>query len=110
MSMTVNAAAARLQREVPAAEASIDDALITLTNLMHTMIVARRDTGVAANTGQTAIARLAKAQLALVEASSDVLRVHGELAKVAQEQCAMPMDCPKSAELDAPVERMASVA
>lgn len=79
--MTIPIAAARLSRDVPRAEASIDEALISVAQLMTTMVQARRDTGVAASTGQSAILRLAKAQLAMVGASNDVLRVHSELVR-----------------------------
>jgi hypothetical protein len=95
MPMTTTIAAARLSREVPAAEARLDDALVALSNLMSTMVVARRDTGVAAATGQAALVRLAKAQMTLIEAQSDVLRVHGELVKVGRETGAhdLNQDC-----------------
>jgi hypothetical protein len=84
MTMNLNVATARLVREVPAAEASLDDALISVSSLMKTMVQARRDTGVAPSTGQTTIARLARAQMSLVTATNDLLRVHSELAKLAQ--------------------------
>ena len=85
MPMTTTIAAARLGREVPEAEAKLDDALMALSSLMSTMVVARRDTGVTAATGQVALVRLAKAQMALIEAQNDMLRVHGELVKVGRE-------------------------
>ncbi len=95
MSMNVNVAAARIGREVPAAEASLDEALITVSALMKTLVQARRDTGVAPSTGQATIARLARAQLSLVTASSDVLRVHKELAKLGEVHAGMDLhqDC-----------------
>jgi hypothetical protein len=92
MSMTIPVAAARLGREVPEAEARIDEALLALSNLMSTMVRARRDTASGAATGQTALARLAKAQMALIDAGSDVLRVHGELSRVARETGVLDLD------------------
>jgi hypothetical protein len=84
MTMNLTVATARLVREVPAAEASLDDAMISVSSLMKSMIQARRDTGVAPSTGQATIARLARAQMSLVTATNDVLRVHNDLAKLAQ--------------------------
>jgi hypothetical protein len=84
MSMNVDMAAARIVREVPATEASLDDALISVSSLIKTLVQARRDTGVPASTGQASIVRLAKAQLSLVTISNDVLRVHKDLAKIGE--------------------------
>lgn len=84
MSMNLNIAVARISREVPTAEASLDAALMSMSSLMMTMVQARSETGVAPSTGQAAIARLAKAQMSLVAVSSDVLRVHYDLAKLAK--------------------------
>ena len=55
---------------------------------MSNLVTARLDTGVPAATGQVAVRRLAKAQMALVEASGDVFGVHGELLKIGRE-CAV---------------------
>ena len=85
MSYQIRLATDQIKQDVPHTEASIDQALISVSSLMATLVQARLDTGVPAATGQTAVCRLAKAQMALVEASSDVLRVHGELKKVGQE-------------------------
>src|SRR3546814_18142035 len=75
----------RLQQDVPLAEASLDSALIAVSTLMTSVVTARQRVGVAPKAGQASIMRLAKAQLSLVEVSGDVLRVHGELADIAQE-------------------------
>lgn len=94
--MSMIDSAIRLQRDVPEAEASIDDALIAVSSLMASLVTARRETGVPAKTGQATIQRLAKAQMSLIEASSDVLRVHGELAKIGRESAGLDVheDCP----------------
>ena len=96
MSYQIRIASDQIKQEVPLAEASIDQALISVSTLMATLLQARLDTGVPAGTGQVAVRRLAKAQTALVEASSDVLRVHGELKKVGQEHAGMDIheECP----------------
>lgn len=96
MSYQIRIATDQIKRDVPLTEASIDQALISVSSLMVTLVQARLDTGVPAATGQTAVRRLARAQMALVEASSDVLRVHGELKKVGQEFAGMDLheQCP----------------
>jgi hypothetical protein len=95
MTMNVDIAAARIVREVPATEATLDDALISVSSLIKTLVQARRDTGVAASTGQASIVRLARAQLSLVGVSNDVLRVHKELAKLGEVHAGMDLheDC-----------------
>jgi len=85
MSYQIRIASDQIKQDVPHTEASIDLALVSVSNLMATLVQARMDTGVPAATGQVAVRRLAKAQMALVEASSDVLRAHGDLQKVGQE-------------------------
>lgn len=77
---------ARLERDVPATEAIIDDAMIALLSLTTSVVAARRDiSGVPAAKGQAIIQRLAKAQMSLVDISGDVLRVHGELVTIGHE-------------------------
>jgi hypothetical protein len=89
-------AAARIRREVPVTEECIDDALISMSSLIKTMVQARKDTGVPPATGQSTITRLAKAQMALVTVSNDVLRAHGDLAKLAKVHAGMDLhECPK---------------
>lgn len=96
MSYQIKIASDQIKRDVPLTENSIDQALIAVSNLMSTLVQARMDTGVPAATGQVAVRRLAKAQMALVEASSDVLRVHGELLKVGRECAVLDVheECP----------------
>lgn len=87
--------AARLQRDVPAAEAKVDDAIIALSSLMTSMVTARRESGVPAKTGQATILRLAKAQMSLVDISNDVLRIHGDLIEIGKETGSYDLrDCP----------------
>jgi len=96
MKMQIELAAARIAREVPATEACLDDALIQVSTLIKTVVQARRDTGVAAATGQATIARLAKAQMALLTASNDILRAHKDLSGLAKVYAGMDIhECPK---------------
>lgn len=95
MPQSIPLMAARLEREVPAAEAKVDDAIIALSSLMTSMVTARRESGVPAKTGQSTILRLAKAQMSLVHVSSDVLRVHGDLLDIGKVMGSYDLrDCP----------------
>ncbi len=95
---SITSAAARLQCDVPATEFRIDDALVAVSSLMTTIVTARRDIdNIPAVAGQATIQRLAKAQLALVGVSGDVLRVHGELARIGTETAGYDLhECPES--------------
>lgn len=100
MSQAITITAARLIREVPAAEVRIDDALIAVSSLMTSVVTARRDTnGVPATRGQATIRRLMKAQMALVDVSGDILRVHGDLADLGRETAGYDLhECPSLGE------------
>ncbi len=100
MSQAITITAARLIREVPAAEVRIDDALIAVSSLMTSVVTARRDTnGVPATRGHATIRRLMKAQMALVDVSGDILRVHGELADIGRETAGYDLhECPSLGE------------
>lgn len=110
MPVDIDQTAARLQQDFPAAEQRLDDALIALSTLMTSVVTARRDTaGVAPTKGHAAIQRIAKAQASLIDASGDVLRVHGDLADIALEKAGLDLhECPAIAA--APMTRLAAVA
>ncbi|MBL9071860.1 MAG: hypothetical protein JNM03_17900 [Sphingopyxis sp.] len=93
----IAATTARLQREVPAAEHRIDDAIVAMSSLMGTIAAARRDiAGLPPREGQATIRRLAAAQLALVDVGGDVLRVHGALARMGREKAGYDLhECPE---------------
>jgi hypothetical protein len=76
---------ARISEAIPAAEADMDTAMASVANLMATLAISRKEADVPAATGQATLVRLAKAQLALVDVSSEILRVHKELFRVGQE-------------------------
>lgn len=90
---------ARLQERVPAAERTIDDALIAVSSLMTSAVAARRDTdGVPATKGHATIRRIARVQSALIDASGDVMRIHGELVEIGRETAGYDLhECPKVA-------------
>lgn len=98
MSYETKRASDQISQDLPQTEYSIDQALLSVSDLMSTLIEARISSGVPASTGQAAILRLAKAQMALVDASSDVLRVHGELKKIGKEYAGHDIhECPPAA-------------
>ncbi len=99
MSYEIKKAKDQIGQDMPHTEYSIDQALVSVSDLMSTLVKARLSTGVPASTGQAAILRLAKAQMALVDASNDVLRVHGELKKIGKEYAGLDMhECPPAAQ------------
>lgn len=102
MSDTISLAAARLQQQLPAAEARIDDAIIAASSLMTSVVTARRDTpGVPAVKTQSTIRRIVNLQTVLVGASGDALRIHGELADIARENAGLDLhECPSIAGAD----------
>src|SRR3546814_20302058 len=101
MSISITSTAARLRRDVPATEGRIDDALVAMSSLMTTIVTARRDIGsIPSVAGQATIHRLAKPQLAPVSVNGDVLRVHGDLARIGTETAGyVPHVCPDAAPL-----------
>ncbi len=96
MSSIIPTMTARLEREVPDAEFRIDEALVAISSLMTSIVTARRDIkGVPPVKGQATIQRLAKAQLALVDVSGDILRVHGDLVQIGKETAGYDLhECP----------------
>lgn len=103
--MPIGHVSAKLTDEVPNAEERIDDALIAVSALMTTIVTARREVDVPRSTGQATIMRVAKAQMSLIDASSNVLRAHTDLVKIGRETAGWDIhpDCPK-AEAAAPVK------
>jgi hypothetical protein len=85
MSMTIAAATARISRQLPEAELSLDSALLASARLMESMLLARQADGMDVYAGQTALMRLAKAQRTLIESQNDMLRIHEELRGIGRE-------------------------
>jgi len=99
MSNLIHTITTRLEREVPQAEFRIDDALVAVSSLMTTLATARRDIrDIPPVRGQATMKRLATAQLALLDVSGEVLRVHGELAVIGKETAGYDLhECPEFA-------------
>lgn len=83
--MTPKIAAARIARQLKAAEQQADRALLECSKLMAEIVEARQATGVEPSTGQDALIRLARAQTSIVESGNDLLRVHDSMYRVGRE-------------------------
>lgn len=102
MSMTISAATARISRQLPEAEVSLDSALLASARLMESMLLARQAEGVTNFAGQDALLRLARSQRSLIESQNDMIRVHRALLHAGREVKAIidePEACPASATL-----------
>lgn len=86
MTMTVPVASMRLARDIREAEQALDEALLRHSALFHSMVTARRETGLEPFTGHEALLRLAKSQQSLLDAGGDLARVHGQLLDIAREK------------------------
>lgn len=109
MSLTLPVAAARLRREVSAAEAAFDAALLASSAIQQTIVTARRDLDLPVHAGQQAMIRLQRAQAQLVAAQNDLFRVHDELARLGETM--MPEEeytPPSGLSVDEPVLREAA--
>ncbi|MEY4160194.1 MAG: hypothetical protein RLZZ136_815 [Pseudomonadota bacterium] len=96
MTMNTQSALARLTRQVPQAEQDIDQALISLSSLLTTMVTARRDTETGGLNSQVAVQQVSRAIEELVSASNEMARAHGSLSKIAVEKGVGDMtECPK---------------
>jgi len=80
MTMTSQTAVLRLARDLPDAERKIDEALIATSKILQTVVDARSVVDVPVVEIQQTILRIAKVQSALMEASRDLFRSHGELS------------------------------
>lgn len=113
MSITIAAATARIARQLPEAELSLDSALLASARLMESMILARGAEGIQVYAGQTALMRLAKAQRTLIESQNDMIRIHHELRGIGRDVNAIGDDdgtCPEQPSGSADVEPLRIVA
>lgn len=98
MAMTTSSAFARLTREVPQAETDIDQALISLSSLLTTMVTARRDTHTTGAASQAAVLNISRAIDGLVAASCEMAQAHGKLRKISVEKGTGDLEeCPPGA-------------
>lgn len=89
--MTTNLAkdARNIRNLIREAEALSDEAMLAFAKLKQAMLVARQNPGVPLDTGQRAIMRLCQAEQQAMSMSTNLLRVHSELTKVAREQAGL---------------------
>lgn len=93
--MDVFGATARLTREVPEAEANIQNAMVSMAGLLHTMTVAMRDTQTGGAEAMRAVTHAISALQGLSNANTEMARAHGRLLSVYRETAAGDVDeCP----------------
>ncbi|MGB3473009.1 MAG: hypothetical protein WBA51_19505 [Erythrobacter sp.] len=99
MSFTLDAATARLMREMGSSETTVIDALVASTALMHSAVLAQQHFPDAPHAkAQSALVHLNKMVAGLVEAQGEARRVHSQLLDIAREMGATESpDCPKHA-------------
>lgn len=97
MSFDMNAATARLAREMGQSESMIAEALVAATSLLHTAALASREFSDApALRTQAAFLHLNKMVTGLVEARGEAMRVHGQLFDIGREMGATEIPwCPE---------------
>lgn len=84
MENRILADAHNLKKLVREAEALADEAIIAMARLKQAMLAARQNPAVEVYTGQRALLRLTEAESQALSMSTNLLRVHDELSKVAR--------------------------
>lgn len=77
--------AQNLKKLVREAEALADESMMAFARLKQAMLAARQNPAVEVDTGQRALMRLNQAEAQAMSMSTNLLRVHDELSKVARE-------------------------
>ena len=93
--MDPNIAGLRISRGLRTVESSLDHLLAEAGELLADVARARIAVGESALTAQRPIARLSSMQQKLVEARSDIVRAHADIAKISAGKKDIPTDCPK---------------
>lgn len=86
MTDTIRSEALNLKKLLREAEALADESMLAFAKLKQAMISARQNPGVEVDTGQRALMRLNQAEAQALAMSTNLLRVHDELNKVAREK------------------------
>ena len=84
MENRILADAYNLKKLVREAEALADESIIAMARLKQAMLAARQNPAVEVHTGQRALVRLTEAESHALSMSTNLLRVHDELSKVAR--------------------------
>lgn len=102
MPLTIDAATARLARELEASESTISDALVAASALMHSAALAERDIAdIPATQAQAALLHLNKMVSGLIAARGEAMRVHGQLRDLGREMGATESPyCPPTKALE----------
>lgn len=74
----------QLKKLIREAEAIADESIIAMARLKQAMLAARQNPEVEVHTGQRALMRLTEAEGQALAMSTNLLRVHDELSKVAR--------------------------
>lgn len=90
-----------MKKLIREAEALADEAIIAMARLKQAMLSARQNPEIEVHTGQRALMRLTEAEAQALLMSTNLLRVHDELSKVAIVHAGpdggMPTEIPPSA-------------
>lgn len=86
MNERILADAHQLKKLIREAEAIADESIIAMARLKQAMLAARQNPEVEVHTGQRALMRLTEAESQAMAMSTNLLRVHHELSKVAHVQ------------------------
>ncbi|MCU0949094.1 MAG: hypothetical protein MUF47_12715 [Porphyrobacter sp.] len=88
MNERILADAYELKKLIREAEAIADESIIAMARLKQAMLTARQNPEIEVHTGQRALMRLTEAESQAMAMSTNLLRVHDELSKVAQVKAA----------------------
>lgn len=105
MSNRIAQDAVLIRKQVREAEAVTDEAMIACAKLKQVLLKARQNPAIGVDAGQRAILRLSQAEQQAVAMSTNLLRVHEELNRVAREYMGGddPVETPMAGfELDGP--------
>ena len=86
MTDRIRSDAQNLRKLIREAEALADESMVAFAKLKQAMLTARQNPGVEVHTGQRALMRLTQAENNAIAMSTNLLRVHNELSKVAREK------------------------
>lgn len=84
MANRIHTDAHNLKKLIREAEALADESIIAMARLKQAMLTARQNPSIEVHTGQRALVRLTEAESQAMAMSSNLLRVHDELSKVAR--------------------------
>ena len=96
-----------LKKLIREAEALADESIIAMARLKQAMLAARQNPEIEIHTGQRALMRLTEAEGSALAMSTNLLRVHDELSKVARvhagSDTGLPTTIPEDVAASAPV-------